>query len=112
MEERFKEFLDSQVKKTPVKVSGEHVAWDEPGQPLEVGGDGVPTGSIDVVYREEEPVGTVTLSKSEVELLRRQITELDQKLVNASIANKVLKVVALALSALTLFLIYLHFFTA
>ena len=71
--------------------------------------EGVSTGSIDAVYREEESTGTMTLSRPEAELLRRQITELDMKLAKVSWVNKVLKIVLLTLLALTLLPLYLHF---
>jgi len=113
-ERRFKEFLTSQVKKSPVTMVEDQVVWEEPRGFAEEGSATGETGqrSLHAVFAEGEVLDSITLSKAEAELLRRQIRDLDLRLGELSRWNKVLRLVVIALCCLTVVMAVARFVRA
>ncbi|MEM2904231.1 MAG: hypothetical protein QW587_00640 [Candidatus Bathyarchaeia archaeon] len=103
LESRFKEFLSSQMKRSPVKVIEDHVAWEEPRHVAAWASERHERGQelLHAVFSEGEVLDSITLSKTEAELLRRNIRDLDLRLSHLTRWNRALKIAVILLGCLT-----------
>jgi len=108
---RFREFLSSQVRRSPVRMVEDHVAWEEPRAYTEQTSGTAETGKglLHTVFAEDEVLDSITLTKAEAELLRRQIRDLDLRLGRLLRWNRMLKVAVIALCCLTVIMVIARF---
>jgi len=87
--EKFRKFLEVQARKSPLRISGDKVSWEDKDRRF----PSQPSDFLESVYLGKELQNTVVMERSVAAMLQHRLTELEKENEHLRKSNKILKII-------------------